>query len=340
MFIYKKSENDEEIFLNSLFKSLEKKTVFIDPVSEVNRLNSNPNLNHINNLLFFHWYERTTGENIINTNVLKGLNPSNKHESVRSLADDIIDRENDFMKSDKFPGFTVYFEYYHDFFPDLELLSFNDFCGRFFYDYLIQLFPSLHEVDFNSKKKFIRNQRTKVGVDFEQRFTLNYKSNHLPSFYPFIQGKLHTFTPKSLMSSEKHEIANLVRVEKGLPKIGEGWISETRLFYAIKEAFDFTIVLHHASPGWLGLQHFDIFIPEFSIAIEYQGIQHSKPIDFFGGEEAFIKNKERDERKKQLCALNNCTLIYAFPEDKHIEIIKKVKTNLLERGQKFETAKK
>ena len=47
------------------------------------------------------------------------------------------------------------------------------------------------QIDFNSKKKFIRNQQTKVDVDFEQRYTLSYKANHLPSFYPFIQGKRH-----------------------------------------------------------------------------------------------------------------------------------------------------
>jgi hypothetical protein len=63
------------------------------------------------------------------------------------------------------------------------------------------------------------------------------------------------------------------------------------------------------------LLHFDVYFPELNIAIGYQGIQHQKPIDFFGGEQAFIKNQERDYRKKQLCIENNCNIFYVFPED-------------------------
>lgn len=96
----------------------------------------------------------------------------------------------------------------------------------------------------------------------------------------------------------------------GMPKVGEGWISETELFYKISNHFSVDAVIHHASPKWLGRQHLDIYIPEYKIAIEYQGAQHYEPIDFFGGQEAFEKTVERDKRKKQLCEKNNCILIY------------------------------
>jgi uncharacterized Rmd1/YagE family protein len=150
----------------------------------------------------------------------------------------------------------------------------------------------------------------------------------LPCFYPFIEGKRHSYSPASLIKTEKHEVANIVRVEKGLPKVNEGWISETRLYYSIKHAFEKLDVIHHASPGWLGRQHFDIYIPEYNIAIEYQGIQHSQPVDYFGGEEAFLKNQERDQRKKALCLENGCLLIYAYPESEHSEIINQITKNV------------
>lgn len=35
--------------------------------------------------------------------------------------------------------------------------------------------------------------------------------------------------------------------------------------------------------------------------IEFNGEQHYHPIDFFGGEEAFIKQQERDNRKTEYC---------------------------------------
>lgn len=96
----------------------------------------------------------------------------------------------------------------------------------------------------------------------------------------------------------------------GMPKVGEGWISETELFYKISEHFKDEEVLHHASPKWLGRQHLDIYFPKLKIGIEYQGAQHYEPIEFFGGQEAFEKTVERDERKSQLCEKHNCSLIY------------------------------
>lgn len=43
--------------------------------------------------------------------------------------------------------------------------------------------------------------------------------------------------------------------------------------------------------------------------IEYQGGQHFKSIDFWGGEERFLKQKERDEIKQKYCIQNNIKLI-------------------------------
>lgn len=103
---------------------------------------------------------------------------------------------------------------------------------------------------------------------------------------------------------------DLYRESIGMPKIGEGWISETELFYKISNHFKDDEVIQHASPKWLAKQHLDIYFPQCNIGIEYQGIQHYKPIDFFGGQEAFEKTVERDIRKMNLCKKHNCYLIY------------------------------
>ena len=46
------------------------------------------------------------------------------------------------------------------------------------------------------------------------------------------------------------------------------------------------------------------------MAIECQGIQHFRPVDFFGGKEYFIKTIERDNIKQQLCENNGIKIIY------------------------------
>mgnify|MGYP000645730718 CR=1 FL=1 len=115
----------------------------------------------------------------------------------------------------------------------------------------------------------------------------------------------------------------------GMPKVGEGWISETELFYKISNYFKEDEVIHHASPKWLGRQHLDIYLPKLNIGIEYQGAQHYEPIEFFGGQEAYEKTVERDKRKKQLCLKHNCTLIYAdkgYDINKITSTIEEIKT--------------
>lgn len=122
---------------------------------------------------------------------------------------------------------------------------------------------------------------------------------------------------------------NFLRISYGSKKVGEGWISETELYYKLKTYFKDHVVLQHASPEWLGRQHLDIYLPELKIAIEYQGKQHSEPITFFGGVEGHQKTIERDERKKKLCAENDCLLLFVYPETKIDEFIIELNKTIL-----------
>ena len=106
-----------------------------------------------------------------------------------------------------------------------------------------------------------------------------------------------------------HSLQNEFRVSRGIPKIGEGWVSETDLYYKLQGHFSPKKVIHHGKPKWLGKQHVDIWFPEYKIGIEYQGQQHDRPIEFFGGEKSFEENKKRDERKRMLFKENNAFLI-------------------------------
>jgi len=54
---------------------------------------------------------------------------------------------------------------------------------------------------------------------------------------------------------------------------------------------------------------FDFFLPELNICIEYDGLQHFKPIEYFGGEKTLEIIKSHDKIKTEFCANNNITLI-------------------------------
>ena len=54
---------------------------------------------------------------------------------------------------------------------------------------------------------------------------------------------------------------------------------------------------------------FDFYLPEHNLLIEYDGIQHFKPIDFFGGKKTFDLLKINDNIKNKFAINNNINLL-------------------------------
>ena len=101
------------------------------------------------------------------------------------------------------------------------------------------------------------------------------------------------------------------------------WKHELSLFHAVREKYPDT--LYQYRPEWLGRQSLDLYIPSLRTAIEYQGIQHYLPIDFFGGEEALMQRRELDLQKRKLCEENGVRLIeWAYDVEPTVSNIKKL----------------
>ena len=126
--------------------------------------------------------------------------------------------------------------------------------------------------------------------------------------------RIHDSRHAHFSEEEIRACVNQVREESGLKKIGEGWTSETLLYKITKtimKEHDIE-VLHHYRPKWLAPQEVDVYFKvgcqEFGI--EYQGIQHYKPIKVFGGVEGFENTVRRDKKKKKLCEEHNLKLLF------------------------------
>lgn len=104
---------------------------------------------------------------------------------------------------------------------------------------------------------------------------------------------------------------NCVREEDGLPLMGTGIsYGEAKLLGEMRAWLGNENVRSEVNFDWLSFQHIDVFLPSLQVGIEFQGPQHFRPVDYFGGEEGFQKTLERDARKKALCEQNGLTLIY------------------------------
>ena len=120
-------------------------------------------------------------------------------------------------------------------------------------------------------------------------------------------------------------------VEEGI--IRPKWKHELTLFRMVRKAYPDT--LYQYRPEWLGRQSLDMFIPSLMTAIEYQGIQHYHPVEFFGGEEALEQRKELDLQKRQLCRDNNVRLIeWPYDIQPAYSSLKKLLTTEGELGRK------
>lgn len=353
----------EEDFIDKINKSQLRKSGYIDEHQLIDqfqikagntaeiiqyRILADHECQQTNNLLFYHWYERKYNNGIINNDILYTLNISSiipwyDKFSKKEISPNIYEKLNNHLTSDRFPDFSIYYEYFHDFFPNIDKFTFEEFQQKEFLNYLLELFPKIVAINYKNQKNLwrITKESSEFYGDDGNHGSVKYNNYNLPCFHPSIIGEKNhnyykiglseVFTPLCIIIKSKiRNIENEIREERGLPKIGEGWISETLLYYKIKKTFEDYHVVQHGKPSWLGLQHFDIFMPELNIAIEYQGTQHQKPVDYFGGEIAFEKGQERDIRKKRLCEENGCFLFYVYPDDDIEKFLKEMKKKIIE----------
>jgi ankyrin repeat protein len=142
---------------------------------------------------------------------------------------------------------------------------------------------------------------------------------------PFLLGVIRSAVGQRLDAMWR-EAENILRAKKGMAMIGEGWISESKLVAQLRDAFPSCKIDTQATPAWLGRMRFDAYFPEFNIAVEYQGQQHSDAVTLFGGHAGLVTTQTRDQLKRQLCADNGCKLVDVFPDYLLREVVEKIQS--------------
>lgn len=182
----------------------------------------------------------------------------------------------------------------------------------------------LHHLQAVEGKKFLKEWGQEVSRRKAHQSGMNRNHHEVPTGMSLFSGHesyVYVDYPEGLLFSHLQSVEafcaetmrdaeNTFREERELPRVGEGWISETKLYYEVKEAFADEDVIQHSNPGWLDRQHLDVYLPARGVALEFQGIQHDRPVAFFGGEKAFRRSQERDRRKLNKCRRHNIRIIY------------------------------
>ena len=154
-------------------------------------------------------------------------------------------------------------------------------------------------VFFSSEIKDIFNNAT---TEYFNEYSSLYK------YAPFSISSA-SFEHQDKIKQVKRFIENLVRDDFGYKSIGKENLSEKILFKIVGGLFKDEQVLYHSKPRFLNGLELDIYLPSLKLAIEYQGVQHYKPVNHWGGNEALSELKKRDRKKDRLCKINDIKLL-------------------------------
>ena len=150
---------------------------------------------------------------------------------------------------------------------------------------------------------------------------------------PWVSSVAHYGLLRAWLRRLARDAENTARDTQGIPRVGERWVSEIALLRQVEALLPGERIVHQARPFWLAPQSLDIFLPDYDIGIEYQGIQHSGPVEFFGGEETYDAQLYRDDLKRQTCEENGCTLIEVHPGYRIEDVLDQVKEAISHRGK-------
>lgn len=191
-------------------------------------------------------------------------------------------------------------------------------------DVVTFLNPQVEQLQVQGKRNLLREWASDAYVHPHGMPLFNGHASYVLAKTPACYSFSLSPSAKLLCVNLMREAENTLREERDIPRVGEGWVAETALFYEVRGAFPEETVIQHGRPKWLGRQHLDIFIPDRDVAIEYQGEQHDRPIAFFGGDEAYKKNVERDRVKLAKCRRNGVRVIYVRPGYNLADVISEI----------------
>lgn len=125
-----------------------------------------------------------------------------------------------------------------------------------------------------------------------------YKNLHEKILIRHECGFIWKVVPSKLLAESTHCPKCSKRVSKGEKKI-QAWLEENKIAFI---------------PQWSQnieghVLFFDLYVPKWNTAIEFQGEQHFKPVDYFGGEDGFKIRRLYDNYKKEWCKNNNINLL-------------------------------
>ena len=133
-------------------------------------------------------------------------------------------------------------------------------------------------------------------------------------------GNVYEVQPNAFIRGNRCPFCNSPKGETIISKI----LNKLNINYEYQKTFDDLVDTDCLS--------YDFYLPQQSILIEYQGIQHYQPIEYFGGNDKFKLQQKHDKLKADYAKAHNYNLIAVpYTED----TLSKIKKYLIKHGLKI-----
>ena len=149
-----------------------------------------------------------------------------------------------------------------------------------------------------------KNKKSTQDFINESNLIHNFKYNYSKTNY--INAKKYV-----IITCPKHgdfkQQPNSHLMGQGCPVCSQSKVERKIKMFLEKENINF---IPQYNPIWLKRMKLDFYLPDYNIGIEVQGLQHYKPIKYWGGDNNFKNVIKRDKLKKKLCLEHNIKLLY------------------------------
>ncbi len=188
-----------------------------------------------------------------------------------------------------------------------------------------QQLPSIHLNGYGCKICSGNNQKTTEEFISKAKIVHGDKYDYSISVYTNTKGLVDILCPDHGVFKQR---ADLHLLNRGCPVCNEPkgekeirkFLTEHKIEFHTQKKFDDCKRLHNLK--------FDFYLPEFNTCIEYNGQQHYKPIDHFGGQEYFLLIQERDSIKQEFCKTNNIKLFIIKYDDNILDSLRVILNEL------------
>ena len=143
------------------------------------------------------------------------------------------------------------------------------------------------------------------------------RNDHIEFIGEYLTAKTHALFRCKVCGNIWQATPDAVLSGSGCPRCCEShgersirlWLENNHIRYTTQKKYD-DCVDERQLP-------FDFFLPDYNKLIEFDGEQHFRPVDFFGGEENFERTVRHDRIKTDYCIANNIDLL-RIPYNKDI----------------------